>query len=212
MSTEVAGEYQLVPHRDRRSNWGGTASLIYSSFEPVYYEPNFFAGNFEDIYSSSDLPLIEIVIERKRNYAFGSVGVQFGFSGYQNDSDSPDLVDSSLLLLPIRLGVTVAFDNLTPEARFVPYLSAGAYTVVYREELAGNSYNGNTQLAPYFHGGLAISVDWIDRKAARISYEDSGIESSYVFVEARKQLASAQSSDPDFESDVHFAGGIRVEY
>lgn len=212
MSTETNGEYQLVSHRERRDKWGGTLSLVYSMFEPTYYEPNFYAGNFEDIYTSPELPMIELVIERKRNYSFGSVGVQFAVSGYQNDSDSPDLVDSSLQLIPVRLGVTLAFDNITPEAQIVPYFSAGAYTVFYSEELTGNSYNGNTQPAPYVHGGLAMSLDWIDRRASRIAYEDSGIEANYVFIEGRKQMGSSDTSDPDFESDIYVAGGIRVEY
>lgn len=212
MTTEIEGEYRLDPRRERRSKWGVTASLLYSSFQPVNYEPNFAAVAFEDIYTTPELPMLELVLGSKRNFDFGSLGVELSFGGYQNESDDPELVESSLLLLPIRLGVVLALDNIGPEAFLVPYMSAGAYSIVYREELGGNSFNGNTQLAPYFHGGIAMSLDWIDRRAARIAFEESGIQSSYIFAEGRKQLAADATSDPDFESDIYWAAGLRIEF
>jgi hypothetical protein len=212
MTTEIEGEYRLVSHRERRSNWGMTASLLYSSFEPVNYEPNFAALEYKDVYTTPEMPMIEMVVSSKMNLELGSVGIELGFGGYKNESDHQDLLESSLLLIPVRLGLVLALDNIGPEALLVPYVSLGAYTVFYREGLGGNSFNGNTQPAPYFHGGLAVSLDWIDRRAARIAYEDSGIQSSYVFAEARKQMASDAGSDPDFESDIYWAAGVRVEF
>lgn len=212
MTTEIDGEYRLVPHRERRPSWGVTASLLYSSFEPVNYEPNFAAVAFEDIYTTAELPMLELVFSSKRNFDFGSLGLEVGVGGYKNDSDDPDFVESSLLLIPVRLGLVFALDNLSPEAFVVPYVGGGAYTIFYREELGGNSFNGNTQVAPYFHGGLAMSLDWIDRRASRIAFEESGIQASYVFAEARYQMDSGVVSDPDFETDVYWAAGIRVEF
>lgn len=212
IETKIEGEYRLKPYRERRGKWGGTASLGYSAFEPVYYEPNFAAVAFEDIYSSAELPLIEVTLTAKRNYGFGSLGFSFSFGGYQNDADDTTIVDSSLLLLPIRIGATVAFENFAPNPWVVPYVHGGIYTIFYREELGGSSYNGHTEVAPYIHGGVAFALDWIDPRAARLAYEDSGIETSSLFAEVRKQMASNDSADPDFESDTTWAGGVRVEF
>ncbi|MGE0526339.1 MAG: hypothetical protein AB7P49_04690 [Bdellovibrionales bacterium] len=211
MNTEVDGEYRLVPYRERRPKWGGTASLGYSSFEPVYYEPNFVAVDFSDVYSTPETPLLEIQLSFKRNLSFGSLGLEFGAGMYENQSDAPDLGESVLTLYPIRLGLVFALDALRPEPWVVPYVSAGGYLIFYREELENSSFNGNSLIAPYVHGGAAFMLDWIDRVAARIAYSDSGIEATYVFAEARIQMATEAVNEPEFSTDFSRAAGHRLE-
>ncbi len=211
-NARVDGQYGLVPYRERRKKWGVTVSLTYSSYEPVNYEPNFVTADFGDVYSTSDLPMLELAFVIKRNLSFGSLGVELAAGGYENDSDSVDLGESSLLLLPIRVGANLALDVLGPEPLFVPYVSAGAYLVYYREELAGNSYNGNTTPALYAHAGVSSSLNWIDQRSARMALEDSGIQTTSIFAEVQKQMASSVASDPDFEGDLSWAAGLRVEF
>ena len=38
VTSEVGGEYRLVPYLERRNRWGFTVSIGYNSFEPIYYE------------------------------------------------------------------------------------------------------------------------------------------------------------------------------
>lgn len=205
------GEFRLIPYSDRRSKWGMTFSLSYSAFSPIYYEPNFYAVNFEEMYLSEDVPLIEMTMTWKRNFSLGSLGIEFGVGMYENDSDVTEL-PSTLSIIPIRLGGVFALDAMTKEPWVVPYVSGGAYTVSYKEELASSSVNGFTQASFYVAGGVAFQLNWIDKQAALESYVDSGIENTYLYVEGRKFFASTAEKDPDFETDIHANGGFRVEF
>lgn len=212
ITSEKEGEYALLPYVDRRGDWGTTFSFGYSSYEPVNYEPNFLQVNYEDVYSAPDVPMLELTIAVKRNLSFGSIGGEIGVGVYVNDSDAPALVNSELQLIPVRVGGVVFLDSFRKEPLFVPYFSGGIYTMIYKETLLGNSFNGNTQIAPYINGGIAIGLDWLDRLGARISYEDSGIQTSYAYAEARKFFQPGGAEDPDFENDISWGAGVRVEF
>jgi hypothetical protein len=82
----------------------------------------------------------------------------------------------------------------------------------FKEAIGGTSYNGITQVAPYVTFGAQFGLDWIDRVGATRSYMDTGIQATHVFVEARKYFLSGDAADPDFETDLQFGGGVRVEF
>ncbi len=205
-------EYKLEPYRVRRPRWGKTVSVGYSAFEPTNYEPNFAAVTYSELYTTAEMPMIDVTFVLKRNMTFGSIGGEFSAGIYSNRSDSPDLVDSTLHLYPVRLGGVLVLDTLMNEPYIVPYVSGGGYIVFYKEALGDNTFNGNTLLAGYMRGGFAFQLDWIDRASARASYRDSGIESTYAYVEAQTQMAAGDEQDPDFSTDVNWAAGVRVEF
>lgn len=212
-TVKIDGEYHLKPYLERRHDWGSTVSFGYVYYEPVNYEPNFATGSFGDFYKKDDMPLVEAQFTVKRNLSIGSIGAELAVGAYSNGSDVPiTVVDSTLSLYPVRFGANFTLDALGPEPYIVPYVSGGLYTMVYKESQATASKNGNTQVAPYFNLGAEFMLDWIDRRAARIAYRDSGLEATYVFLEVRKMMASQSSSDPDFSDEINFAGGLRVEF
>lgn len=212
-SMEVEEEYKLLTYRERRSKWGTTYSLGYSTYEPIYYEPDFSPVDFTDVYSSPELPLIEFVFTLKRNIDLGSVGMELAVGAYQNASDKKELSDSSLTLIPVRVGGGIYLDTLSSEPMFVPYFKGGVYTMIFREELnGGSSHNGNTEAALYMNGGVAFSLDWIDRAGARFAYQESGVESTYIYLEFQKYMASSNVADGDFSNDVSYAGGLKLEF
>lgn len=213
LSTGVGAEQILKPYRERRARWGGTFALDYSSYEPVNYEPDFFAGEFGDVYTSPETPMLDLSLTVKRNLSFGSLGVEMAAGFYSNDSDNLLNSDSTLQLIPVRLGAIFFLDTLSPEPYIVPYVSGGGYVMLFSEkQTAGVTKNGTTQVAPYANLGVQFQLDWIDRPHARIAYEDSGIESSFLMLEVRKQMASSAAKDPDFSNEVSFAAGLRVEF
>ncbi len=206
------GDYSLESYRDRRGNWGKTISLGYSTYEPSNYSPNFLEAGYDEIYETPELPLFEMQFAIKRNSRSITWGAEMSVGIYQNESDQKSLIQSSLQIIPIKLGGTLMLDALGPEPMFVPYVSGGGYMVLYKEDNNDTSINGNTQIAPYLTAGMAFSLNWIDKTAARISYEDSGIEQCYAFVEARSLFEAGDELDPDFSSQVNFAGGFKVEF
>lgn len=213
ITSEVEGEYRLVPYLERRGKWGQTFSIGYSSYEPVNYEPDFIEMDSSELYSSPDTPMIELRYSVKRNAGFGSIGGEFMIGMYNNNSDvDPEVfVDSTLNIMPISLGAVIAFDSFSAEPMFVPYIEGGLYTVIYKEETDTRSVNGNTQVAAYVTGGINFNLDWIDKQAARKAYEDSGIEASYLYVEMSKYMESSAAQDKDFSNDYNWGVGIRVE-
>ena len=211
LPSDITGIYYLIPYRNRRDKWGQTVSVGYSSFTPINYEPNFITSNFEDIYATADMPLIELQVTVKRNFALGSIGAEFGVGMYQNNSDS-DLIESDIQLIPFRLGMNYSIDNLYHEPFVVPYAMAGAYVVMYEENAASVAHGGNTQIAPYFGGGLLLQLNWVDREAARISYLESGIENTFIYLEMRRFIASSVVSDPDFSTGFDWGLGVRLEF
>lgn len=210
-TNKAEGEYTMLPYADRRGRWGTTISLSYSSFHPINLEPNF-GPTFDEVYSDAELPLIELSMLVKRNLRVGSLGGELSIGAYMNDADYDTFGESTLTLYPIRLGAVYAMDTFSKDGWFVPYVSGGAYIVMFKEELEAVSDNGNTQVAPYFRGGVAMTLDWIDPIGARRAYIDSGIQRSYAFVEVQKQEASSAESDPDFSNELDFGAGIRVEF
>ncbi len=211
-TTEVNGEYGLVPYRERRPRWGFTAGLEYSSYEPVNYAPNFGPGNYADIYSSPSLPMLELQLAFKRNISSGSFGAELAFGMFNNEHSDPQFVHSTLDLKAFRLGVNYNMDMLGSEPTIVPYVSAGVYSILFRESLLSQAFNGRTQPAPYAIAGVAFSMDWIDRKSARKAFMESGVESSYLLIEGRKFFKSSNENDPDFSNDINWAAGVRVEF
>ncbi len=211
LPSDITGIYYLIPYRNRRDKWGQTVSIGYSSFTPIDYEPNFIAADFKDIYASADMPLIELQVSFKRNFTLGSMGAEIGVGIYQNNSDS-NLIESDIELIPIRLGANFSFDNLAFEPFVVPYAMAGAYVVMYEENSSALSFGGNTEVAGYYGLGASFQLNWVDREAARISYLESGIENTFIYLEARKFIASGAAQDPDFSTGFDWGAGVRLEF
>lgn len=211
--SRVDGKYSLVPFRDRRGDWGNQFSIGYSSYTPTQYASEFSAFDYDTAYgNSSDFPLVEVQYTFKRNFNWGSLGGEFGVGLYSNDSDVVG-IEGKLQLIPVRLGAVLILDGLFRVPYIAPYLSGGAYTMVFEESQSGdNTFSGNTQVAPYFAFGSQFNLDWLDSKTARQGYEDYGIQATFLYVEGRKFFASDAPRDRNFENDIEPNAGLRVEF
>lgn len=211
--SETEDDYALRPYRERRPQWGVTAGIGYSTYEPIHYEPDFVTAGFTDVYATPNVPMLDLMFSIKRNMSFGSLGVEFGIGYYDvSSSNKTDFGDSNLNLMPARLGVVVALDTMAPNPIFVPYVGGGAYTMIFNETLGGNSHNGNTQVSFYVHGGAAMSLDWLDRYGSIVAYRESGVEATYAYLEVQKYMAAGAEADGNFSNDISYAGGIRIEF
>lgn len=206
------GRSGLAPYRERRPSWGGTVGLLYSFYEPDYV-PDLSPFTFEEAYDTAEFRLIELELSYKKNLTIGSVGGELAVGFYKNESNLySDDSFSTLSIYPIRLGARFALDTLTPTPYLVPYASGGGYLAFFKETLGAVSYSGNTKVAMYWAVGAMATLDWLDRLAAANAYEENGIESSFIFVEARQLMSSSAVEDPDLGSSVHINTGLRLEY
>lgn len=213
ITTEVEGEYKLVPYLERRPKWGTTFSVGYSSYEPIFYEPDFVTMDAEELYSSPDTPLIELKIGVKRNAGFGSIGGELGIGIYTNNSDvEATIVESSLEIIPVTLAATITLDALGKEPLFAPFVSGGFYTMIFKEQADTRSVNGNTQVAPFVSAGVNLLLDWLDRRSARQAFTDSGVQASYLYASVNTYLESSGETDKDFSNEFNWATGLKVEF
>lgn len=204
-------DYHLRPYRDRRTSWGGLVGLSAGYYNPSNYLPSFVSESYSNLYGTPTNPLVELNIVFKRNFNFGAIAAELG-GGYFSSQSSDPVINSNLELYHYRLGVGLILETLFSEPWVVPYGYAGAYIIQYKESLRDISYNGNTKVAPYFTIGAQFSLDWLDRTSAMISYNDSGVMGTYLFLENRIYLASSDKSDPDFSTYLAPSAGLRIEF
>jgi hypothetical protein len=202
-----------TPYSQRRTRWGGYFGVQSGLYEPVNYDPDFQpTQTFDSLYGGNKTPVVEIVFGLKLNYVLGSLALQ-GSAGYFSRTKEINATTSSVLTAqPITGALVIAFDNLFKEPYVVPYGMGGISTVVYSEKAGGLSVSGNSPMAPFYAGGLMIQLNWIDPESAASGYEDSGLENTFLYVEARTFLQSLNGRGPDFSTPVQLGGGLKVEF
>jgi hypothetical protein len=203
----------LMPYRKRRESWGSLITFGWSQYTPIEYEPDFVdsvVNDFDSYYGNAESPLIDFTVSVKKNYSWISFLLDIGAGYYKNEGKD----DSLLTLIPARIGFGVNLDTLFDEPYIVPYATVGAYTVFYREATEAQAVNGNTLIAPYYNFGVRFQLDWIDRDGDYSSYDEQGMENTFLFVEARSFMASSSLPDLASTSDSPFelGAGISVEF
>jgi hypothetical protein len=215
LPSDLSSIYALVPYSVRRSKVGLEVGLTYSQFTPSNYRSSFAAAsltNYDDLYASANTPLLELYFNTKYNFPLGSIGGEFAYGMYNNESDDDSFGELTLELQVIRLGAKFILDNLFYEPYIAPYASGGFYTVLFTESAASNSFNGNTQPAPYFSVGALFQLNWVDRSSAVESYAEAGIENTFLFAELRTMMESSAVEDPDFSTDPTINVGVSLEF
>jgi hypothetical protein len=155
--------------------------------------------------------MLEFQLVVKRNLSFGSIGIEAAAGYYDNTSQDAN-GPIELQLSQFRLGAIFFLDTLFNAPYVVPYASAGAYIMGVNESSPDVSYVSTTTVAPYLTFGLQFSLDWIDKRSARRAYQSGGIQSTYLFAEARMYFASSNQSEGDFSNDFAPGAGLRVEF
>ncbi len=205
----------LVPYKIRRPRWGHLIAFTYSLYNPINYVSDFVnpdVGTFEDLYGPPQMPLMEISYTYKWNFALGSIGAEAAYGYYKNEAVDTVLGDATFSMHQLRLGARYTMDSFWEEPRVAPYVIGGVYEIIYSEVQANTTLEGTTLAAPYVGGGLMLQLGWIDKTAAVDAYTESGMENTFVYVEARKYIASQDENDPDFSTSIDFAGGVSIEF
>ncbi|NQY99175.1 MAG: hypothetical protein HRT45_00730 [Bdellovibrionales bacterium] len=202
----------LLSYRERRTDWSIMGSLGYSWFLPTNYEPTVGAfAEYADLYGDNPKgPLLEVQFTMKRNYGFGSIGLDAGAGVFSVES-RVNGVDSTLDINMYRLGLTIILDTLFKEPWVAPYIAGGGYVIQKKEAIDSTSDNESTQVAPYYAFGFLFQLDWIDSKTALGAFSEIGLENTYLFAEGRQLIASSAEADSDFSTDIFATAGFRVE-
>lgn len=202
--------YKLVNYDERKEKWSTLFSVGYGQINFPNFETNFLVENFSQVYGES-APYYELQYGVNRNFDWVALGLEFG-AGYLKVDALEGLSDTpSLTLIPIKVGARISFNSLFNEPYILPYVSGGAYLMMYEESLNSSTSEGNATVAGYYSAGLAFQLNWVDPKASRVSFIQYGLQNSFLYVEAKQYLSSEQEQDPDFSSDPSISAGILLE-
>lgn len=197
----------LTPYRDRRNTFGFVFGVGFSQYQPNTYKPDFVVNEtYETYYGYPETPMAELQLAAKWNMGIGSISLETAGGYFFNRSKD----DSVLKVMPVRAGLQLALDTLSEEPVFVPYGGGGVYTAFYEERLASQAVGGNTGIGFYANGGLMLQLNGLDEDAAIRSFDETGLENTFVFAEARYYLNPLDG--PSLGSSIHAAAGLRLEY
>lgn len=193
-------DFSLISYKERRSEFTHMISLSYSTYNPHKYTVDGrefvdFYGNVTPFFESDfEIPLISFLYSLKWNSFIGSLSLDLGAGFYLNQSN---IDDSKIYILPGKVGLTWAWDNIFSEPYIVPYLSTGTMSFLYREVLPENSDQRNDlhdqtgqqnesfqgmSFNIYMSGGIRFQLDWLDGDGDKSSYFERGIENSFISV------------------------------
>ncbi len=212
-----SNKMEMVPYRARRKNWGVIWGLSYGLFQPNDYVLDQQAVTYEEVDASS-IGLISLELAFKYNFSAMSLGL-FTSLGYFKSELTNTLTGavSDLTFIPLKIGAFIELDTLFSEPYIVPYGHAGVYASQYSEESEFTSVDGSSFLAYYMTAGLMFQLDWIDDLAARVAYQDGGIENTFLFAEVNYMSSSlvdideAAEKDPDLSS-LYYSAGVKLEF
>ena len=213
LPSDLANKGALVPYSVRRPLWGLEAGVTYSTFHPTSYASNFISTALLDFDNAfGEDPMLEFYLNYKYNFSLGSIGMVASYGSYSNEVDDTSFGTPTLDITMLQLSTKYIMDNIFFEPTIAPYLGVGVYVAQYSEEENGNENGGTTSPAPYYYIGALFQMDWIDRYAALEAYSESGIENTFLFLEARQYIASSEASDPDFSTDFNINAGLSLEF
>jgi len=201
-------QYDLYPYTLRRKTWGFYFSMSQGNYAPVrYVSPNI--TNYKNTFGSKNGSL-EASSTLKLNWFLGSLGLQAGASTFAV-SRTIGTTSFSLSIIALRVGLILAFDNITQEPYVVPYAIGGVYDAKVTERVDEVENSIDVAVAPYVGAGLMFGLNWMEPSAAFGGYLENGVENSYVFIEARQMQGNAGVEDLNLGVDIDFRFGIRVE-
>jgi hypothetical protein len=212
LPSDITNVYRVLPYKVRRPKWGHQFAIGMSLYQPVNYQTAYASagtGSYSSYYAIGT-PLIELCYTYRYNSAIGGLGLDFAFGYFQANSNAT--LNATLSVQPARIGAKWILDNITSEPYVVPFAFGGIYEAIYSEAQGAVTFSGNTQPALYYGAGLMFQLNWLDPDGAVASYNDSGVENTFLYLEARQYTASSSAADPNFSSNVVIGGGLNMEF
>lgn len=155
------------------SFWVGYYLPKDTSFQKIYSDDGEMAGFLE--FSKTWLSQIEATM--------GIGGTHFSGRLLMNDPNALCIDKATLTLAPAYLQCSYLF-HYAREQKLIPYLGGGLDAWGYLENKAGHSVKG---VKYGYHGlaGVRFLLDWLDPQAAKSSFQEYGVENTYLVLETR---------------------------
>jgi hypothetical protein len=169
--------------------------------------------NWSQYYTQENIPQVEASLA----YLFVrqiEVGVGGGWmrgKGRQYAPQHASFVGNVIYdLYPVNAFVLVR-GVLSDEQWLVPYIGGGWTRMYYQEKVEGEDAVSGHADGYHFRGGLELSLDIFDPRAANAMLLDYGIVHTYIFVEGEYTRAVLSSLSTDLGGK-SVMGGLRIEF
>jgi len=209
---------RLAPYRERRGNWGAVFGIQVDQIFPDKYRSRIDDVNYETLFGSSPINLIQGQVGAKYNFSLGSVGanlllgageVQDGRIGNEYGTDD----DANLQLTKIGASANFIMDALFDEPYIAPYIEGQIFKMAWLESSQNtDSIAGTTEISSAFTVGVLIQLNWLDPASAFTAQETSGLQNTYLDVFVSQYNSSGADTDPNFETATNYGGGLRFEF
>lgn len=201
----------LAPYKKRRQTWAPVFGVNAGMILPTKYFSEIDGSSYSDMFGSKSIPLIQLQLGGQYNFALGSLGIMLE-GGYGQVSGSGIGEDRTLTLTKKAASLTYTMNMLWNEPYFAPYVSAELLNFDYREEGTTLSASGSTSFTTAFTIGALIQLNWIDPDSALEARNSSGLNNIFLDVFATQYNTSNSTTDANFQSDLNWGAGLKMEF
>ena len=215
--TTIQVEYPPSPYisyRERRADWGWTASLRYENFQPSSFSStvNNETSTYTDLFGDSTIQLLGPRIGVKYNAPFGSLALEGSYeTGSVTGTNSGDYVSMDVTKLGLHLGLFL--DALWPEPYVVPYIQGSLSQYNFQLQNTDSpdfSDSGSSGMIMGYTLGALIQLNWLDSQGAREGLVNTGLSNAFLDLFVTQNMSP--DSGTDFSSDLNWGVGVKLEF
>lgn len=208
----VYGAETTVPYKQRRGNWSLVWALNMDQVVPGKYRSQVNNDSYTDVFGEDPVKLIQLEAGVKFNFALGSLGASVlgGAGSVTKGGTGPG---DKLSLTKKGLSLNFFMDNLFQEPYVVPYLQGQMYNFDWKETRDNSLENaGTTGFGMAMTFGALFQLNWLDPDTALKSMNAFGLQNTYLDLFVSQYNTSNSEEDPDFQTDMNYGAGIRLEF
>ncbi len=203
----------IAPYKERRQNWGFVFGVAAEQILPTKFRSKIDTNPYSALFADSPMNAGQLELGLKYNFMLGSLGasVIYGNGGAQtgkiNDGRTLNLTKKAIQL-------TYTMDNLFNTPFVAPYGGAQFVTWDWVEYSSnpGIKESGSTQVTGGITAGLLFQLDWLVPDEALLARDSSGIENTFLDLFVTQYNASEGTTDQNFQTDLNYGVGLKVEY
>lgn len=219
---EVIYEAQEVPFKERRSDrsiiFGVTMEeLVFSNFRSKIDGTTYKEG-----YKNTPVKLVQGELGLKYNFGLGGISASVIYGAGESKEkvqDNADVYDSLLTMNKKGVKLSMTFDTLFSEPWVAPYISGQMLSWEWSEHVDNLTTNstygrksGTTGWTSAFQGGVLLQLNWLDPNSAIMAKNESGMTNAYLDLFVSQYSATTGSEDPNFQTDMTYGGGFKLEF
>lgn len=201
-----------TPYKERRSSKSILFEINADNYYPSDYASKIDQQFFNVMYGSEDLTLLQVGAGLQLNSGMGS----FAFSllyGQGSIENTVNSVSRTIELSKPALKLAYQIDTLWNEPYVVPYIGVDIWRMTFKETKQGSASAAfDTGVGTTYRAGALFQLNWMDPDAAITSYQDLGLQNTYLDLSFNQYSNSETGKGTSTFSDYNWAAGLRMEF